>query len=335
VIGALLTFVVVLGAPPVPAKRPPSERLVYTVDLEHAVLATLEGKRIKAEFDEALEKVEAEVQQKESGVYLLRKELEKTGDPATRARYDSEVEAIDQLIAREEKRLDEAQEKRLEPILEAMRKIIADANRSHGKRALVVDDSEHPIINAKDACDATVWLVKAYESKKPDRIPEIDACRAHVFCWVEFERLMGAVDESKKASGRLDAYQKEKQSELDTKQNELKKMEVKLGARGSGRAEYERARIELAARYSAYQQALKEKERAEEKKVRDAAMALIMEAAAASPGALFVDGSLKTVDRSQPLTPSCDVNAWFIDFAHKTTRADDLLHACPAYDQGK
>src|SRR5262249_58548006 len=140
------------------------------------------------------------------------------------------------------------------------------------------------------------------------------------------ERLMKGVEESKKASARLDAFQKEKQAELDTKQSELKRMEVKLGARAEGRAEYEKARIELAARYSAYQKALKDKEQSEEERVRGAARALVQEAMAAARGAIFIDGPAA----DSPLSPKCEVSAWFVDLARKSTRPEDLVRACPA-----
>jgi Skp family chaperone for outer membrane proteins len=341
VIGWAVVASLALAAPPVPAKNVNGERFVYWIDLERAVLATREGKRIKAEFDEAVEAVENEVQAKETRVYLLRKELEKTGDPATRAKYDTEVEAIDQMITREEKRLDEAQDKKLEPILSALRAIVTRYNRSSGLKAQMIDLSEYPILNGDGACDATTWLVQAYESKKEEGIAPIDQCRAHVFCLVGVDELMKNLEETKKAGARLDAFQKEKQVELDAKQTELKRLQARVGSRPEGRAEYERARIELAARYSAYQKALKDKERAEETKLRGAARALVAEVASGVPGAIFIDaGSLddatdpKRSEAEISLSPKCDLSTWFIDVAKKAAKPAALADACPEVERG-
>jgi Skp family chaperone for outer membrane proteins len=309
------------------AAQPSKERVTYVVDLERAVLATAEGKRIRAQIEKQTLEVERAVHQRKEKLTELKRALEETGEAPARAQYEAEVAELDEWISTEEKKLDDQQAEKLAPILEAMR---ATVDRVNTERPAfrIVDASVNPVINPNPKCDATPWLSRAYESKKPGPLEGKQECRVGYFFYLDLEKVMKGLDESKRAAERLDAFQRQRQADLEAHQQELRRLEIRSQGQGpSGRRDYERARLDLAARFTTFQKELADREQAEEKKVRGAANAFVASLAANLHGAMFIDGGAAGEEGDQEivhLEPHCSMTA-------PLKEAVDLLRACPSY----
>jgi Skp family chaperone for outer membrane proteins len=313
----------------------PKGRLVYTVDLERAASSTSKGKKIRADLEKKTRAVEENVRARRAALKVLREKLERTGEPSLRAQYDVEVEALDALITDEEKKLDDAQSASLQPLLDALEEILERMNKQRPE-LLVIDQAANPAMNIKPKCDATAWLVRAHETASSGPPVAQEACRTVFFFYVDLNRLMKGVDDGKQASERLDAFQKQRQADLETHQADLRRLELAVrseGATARVRGDYERARIDLAERYSAFQKELADRERVEERKVREAAIKFVDGFAVQLPGALFIDGGDTTESEAKEwrIEPNCEVTTLLIDAAHGRAGASDLLRACQAY----
>lgn len=310
--------------------------LVVYVDLVRAAAATPEGKQIKAEIEHRLRQAEERVHAREHQIVRLRRELERTGDPAARRAYEHEVAQVDQQISDEEKKLDDEQARRLAPIIEALRKIVAVPSED----ARIIDQSKLPVLNPEPACDVTDWLIREHairarekEGAKSARGPKIpEACRVRAIYRVDFAELLKGLAADSKSTARLDSFQRSKQSELDAMQARLRQKEARLSASSTPaeRAELERARLDLAARYDGWQKEMKGREQREEQRLEEEAEAFIRRTAERAPGALFVDASGLALDAPElaGLEPSCDATRALVDLARTRATLDDPRSLC-------
>jgi Skp family chaperone for outer membrane proteins len=299
----------VLAGPPAVA-----ERRVMSVDLERAVVATRDGKRIKDELDVALTKLEEQVRAREQELAKLRKVIERTGDPSARADYERGAENLERFIADEERKLGDKQDTLLAPVLDKMRALAQDTTS-----AVVITEDEYPRIAPSPACDATMWIARAYESNKRVPLNAPVECSARVIVQVDVQAVLARMEEGRVAASQLDSLQKQRQAELDRRQREVERI--------ADSADRERARLDVAARYQAYQQEIEERGKASQKRAEVAARAYIVDATKSHQGAVLVDriDGARAVDIA-----TCDATSWFVGALETKTPLADLATVCPA-----
>ncbi|MCK6552029.1 hypothetical protein L6R52_39725 [Myxococcota bacterium] len=312
--GLTLTTVMTLTAASARAAAPDATHVLWA-DPSRAILATAEGKRLAKILDDARASVEEEVRVREERLARARRELERTGSAEARRAWDDATEALSRFIDAEEARLEALQDERLAPLVARVGAITAKVHDG----AVILDATEHPLVVATAACDATAWLARALDGAAgPAPRPEV--CRAHVLLRIEPRAIAVALGESKRASDRLDGWVRQRQLDLDAKAEALR--------RAPPGVETERRRLELADRYQAHREALAVREREEEVRVAEAVRAEVARVEAELPGARFVEA----VEGARPAPiATCEGTRWLVDLVQKTRAATGGPPECPAF----
>lgn len=320
---------------------PPGLRQAFAADVARAVEMTAAGRAAKRASEAQVRAVEARVEERQAALAALRKELERgscgAACPERQRQYDAAADEINAMIDAEEERIAAEERAKLDPIAAELRAIVARQNAAHPE-VLVLDAGELAPINLPPACDASAWLARAFERKKPDVLAPRPPCRVQRFALVDLTKLMQALAEAKQASARLDAFHQAKQAELDAAQRRLASMR-------EGSPEYEKARLELAARFASDQREMKAREAVEARKMREKAVGVVTDLASTLPGTLFLDTGARAAGAKEAgaeasgvkddprgrdaLEPRCDLSGWIVDLQKGAAKREDLAGLCP------
>jgi Skp family chaperone for outer membrane proteins len=257
------------------------------VDVERAVLESPEGKRAAIELEAERARVDSELAVREQEIAGVRKKLEK--DPRARVEYQNAAAAYEELVKTKQAALEASQDRRFGPLID---QIDARMKKASTDQVLLVDVADHPPLFPVSACDATEAIMRGSAVKAAAE------CRARAVFVVDLDKVMRSLEESKRATARLDSFQRERQAELDQRSRQIE---------AQGGVDVEARRLELADRYAAYRKELAEREAKELAAMRALAIARIQEKKAAYPGAVFVE----RVEEVTPIAGSCDVSRFF------------------------
>lgn len=280
------------------------------VDVEKVVLESPDGRRVAVALEAQQKKIDAELDAKEREIAAVRKKLER--DPRARAEYQSKAGEYDALVTAKQAELERAQDAAFQPILDRVEAVMQTV-AAEGVR--LADIADHPPLFPSSACDATGAIAAMIASGARPSIGPRDGCGAKAFFYVELDRVMRALPEAKRATARLDAFQRERQTELDQRSRQIET---------AGGADVEARRLELADRYAAYRRELKEREEKESAAMRALALKKVSAQKDRYPGAVW----LEKIAEVEPIARSCDVTRFFA--------GDDprgLALACPAYTE--
>ena len=294
----------------------PQKQVVY-VDLNQAILGTIDGRRAKTQLEEEHRRINREIRGKEERLIHDKKTLEAK-------RYDEAAQQIQEEIAKRQEELEQKQEKLLAPIVEKMKKLVSDHNAT-GAAPLVLDLSEQPIVDPPKECDLTSWLIRAYAATKPPAPSPANPCRFDGFAYVDFDRALAQSAAGKSATKALDALKEKGQEELDKRQRQLAEIERTAAERPALREQYELERREVANLFAKIQRDLAQKERETEERLYRQLEDGLASARKKLPGMLFVEALEESGTR---MTPSCDATEWAALMIDAKATAEDLRKSC-------
>lgn len=285
--------------------------MLLFVDVEKVVLESPDGRRVAVALEAQQKQIDAELDAKEREIAAVRKKLER--DPRARAEYQNKAGEYDALVTAKQAELERAQDTAFQPILDRVEAVMQNV-AAEGVR--LADIADHPPLFPSKTCDVTGELAKMISGGERPSIGRRAECEARVFFYVELDRVMRSLPEAKRATARLDAFQRERQTELDQRARQIET---------AGGADVEARRLELADRYAAYRKDLKEREDKESAAMRVLALKKVAAQKDSYPGAVW----LEKLAEVEPLANSCDVTRFFAGDDPK-----GLALACPSYTRG-
>jgi Skp family chaperone for outer membrane proteins len=270
--------------------------LIVWVDLEQAIVATDEGRRIKAQLAAEHQKATAAIRAREE-------KLRAIADPMS---YDREAAKLAEEAAKSEEALELRQEELLAPIIARMEKIIAEHR--------VIDLSEQPLVDPPKSCDATAWLVRAYAKAEPLKVKPCEVAKA---AYVDFDRALALSAAGKAATKGLDAFKEKAQAELDGRQRQMVEIE-----RRADRRQYEEERREVAQLYARHQREIEARAMEAEEQLYATLRKKLR--ASAQQGLLFIEA----IEDQRRLEPNCDASEWAAKLMDGKAAAADLRQVC-------
>lgn len=298
------------------------EVAVYTVDLQRAVLATEQGRQARLSLQKMRRQQEALVRKKEQALIAEKKRL-------TREAYARRYEEIRRLIETVESKLEAAQQDRLAPILGEFRALI---ERAETPNLVILDISLEAPVGLGDRCDRTAPLIEAFKKGPSAELrlgPSSAACRFGALLYVDFDRLVKALPQSRVVLANLDELQEKRQAEIELQKKRLAALRQRADSTGDQRWQEEvQARTkQLDKTYRAYQAEIRQAEHDAQTTLYDTVEQRLA-AFAAESGAtrlLFVEH----FDKSPVRRPrACEVSEWAAAMMVKQGDSQQLHRRC-------
>ena len=310
----------VSAAAPAAAQPRRSQRYVYAVDLQRAVLATPAGRKIKADLERMRRREEAVIRQRETA-------LEQQRGTLAVAVYKARYREIQALIKKAESKLESEQDRLLAPVLADFRTLIRGAQ---APGISVLDTSVEAPIGLDARCDRTVELVRAFgrptRSERPSLGAPDEACRYRGFLFVQFDRVLRDLPESRVAVARLDGLKQRRQRELEGQKKRLEEIRARARSTGDGRwrEEAEHRARQLDDSFETFQTEIQKAELEAEDKLYQRVERTILDFARRQQGLLFVEYFEERPDRP----PSCEVSRWVVRLLRQQVGLSSLRKMC-------
>lgn len=152
------------------SKAADAKELIGYVHLQRAILEVDEGKRAKSQLKKSFDKKQASLQKREQELKSLKDAIEASAtkdDPATRQKrieFQNKLLELQQIFVKEQKELQELEQKELSAITEKMRKVIQDIGKQGGY-TLILEIQESRLLYAKNHLDLTNEVIRKYNAK--------------------------------------------------------------------------------------------------------------------------------------------------------------------------
>ena len=321
-IGLIVFTLTGAGTSPSASARPTTRPVVaYSVDLQRAVLATPAGRRVRAEIRRRRAAEERRIRGLEKVLESQRAELA----PQV---YRERFEQIQAAIAAAESRLNDAQDELLAPVLSELRALIRSAE---GDQKVFFESSREAPVGLDSACDRTTSIVKAYlrnkRNAKPELGPANDACRFRGFLFVDFDRVISGLPQSRAAVARLEELRSKRQADIEQQKKRLETLKERAQSTGDARWREEidhRAR-QLDESFSSYQREIKQAEAETQNALYDRVERALKKVLGRKEGLLFVEYFGDRPKRAR----SCEVSAWTSQWMTGQAGSAGLVKACP------
>ncbi|MFO0727217.1 MAG: OmpH family outer membrane protein [Myxococcota bacterium] len=172
----LLPTVSLLGAFSVaPSRAEAADTLIGYVNLQRAILEVEEGKTAKNNLKATFDVKQKKLNDQESSLMKIKETIEKEAaikdDPETRrkvADFQGKLMELQQTFVKEQKELQEAEQKELGVITGKMRKIIEEIGQS-GSYTLILEIQDSRLLFAKPHLDLTNEVIRKYNAKYPKK----------------------------------------------------------------------------------------------------------------------------------------------------------------------
>lgn len=142
--------------------------MIGYVDLQRAILEVDEGKRAKASLKKAFEKKKVKIKAEEEKLLKLRDEIRAEAavkkDEEVRARamdYEKKRLELQEALMREQKELQELEQKELAGITKKMRSVVEEIGKSGGY-TLILELQDARLLYAKQHLDLTNEVIRKY-----------------------------------------------------------------------------------------------------------------------------------------------------------------------------
>lgn len=306
-LGAARLIVVLLAfSPDSSAGAPKPVRSIYFVDVRRALLSTATGKVLAEELAREQERTHRDLSAREQALGELERDYLREPTKAKIAEYDRHTEQLETALLSAEERVLELEMKRVLPLANDVRGVIADLNHTH-KNILLLELGDYVPLNQNKLCDATDWLVGRLEKPGKKILPKHPECSARFFLYADVEKLKAGMKSSAAALDELEQIR------------ERRLQEIVLTSTATPLT-----RFQLYRRYTEEEDARKIRERKLHEAMNRRATDLIQRTGAAMNGVLFL--ASRPVDK---LAPSCEVTSWLIQLANGTATIDDVALDCP------
>ena len=320
----MMKIQILLGVVLVAGMTPPSiaraATAVYTVDLQKAVLATADGRKVKATLERLRRAEEQKIRASEA---TLENDKAKLSPAGYRARFRD----IQTQIEASGARLETEQDRLLAPILARFRTLIDNAQ---GDKVVVLDVSVEAPIGLDARCDRTTRLVKAYAAKAGGSVdlgPPTDACRAEGFLFVHFDRVINELPESRAALARLDALQEKRQADIELRKRRVQELHAKAQGDPKWRQEAVARAKQLDETFRAYQQELRDAEAKTQSTLYERVERSLVRFSQRHKRYVFVEYFDESPAVQRP--KSCEVSAWTVRLVRGQADQPALKKLCP------